>query len=435
MNVILRVVSGPHVGQQYVFDRHSTFRVGRSTEADFSVPDDPFLSRYHLWIEFNPPVCLLKDLSSTNGTRVNGRRVQEFRLRDGDVISAGKSEFQVQVEGTLEQMRLIRCLVCQREAHEDVPVNAEPEEDGHIRWVCEHCQKQRRLYPAPPEGYWIEELIGSGGMGDVYRARALATGRIVAIKVMNTQAAIGDRAIKYFKREMEVLQKLKHPHIVEFYAVDENLGGFQLIMEYVDGPNASQWQAAQDGRPPVRAVVSLGVQLLEALAYAHGEGYVHRDIKPSNLLLKGSGSELFVKLSDFGLAKSFLDNGGFKTLTHQGDVGGSMGFLSPDHLRDFGEVKQAADLYSVGATMYYLLCGKYPYLDFDPMNTNAYIMILEHPTVPVRVHRPEVPEGLDRVLRKSLEKQPRDRWRTAEQMAEALRPYLEVEERGTTAEG
>ena len=265
-------------------------------------------------------------------------------------------------------------------------------------------------------------------MGEVFRARQLATGRFVAIKMMVPTVAASDRAKEYFRREMEVLHDLRHPHIVAFYEVVEDDGQFHLIMEYVPGQNALEWTGSMPGRRlSIPQAARLGVQLLGALAHAHEKGYVHRDIKPSNLLITGPDDRPDLKLSDFGLAKNFRDNAGFTGLTHQGDIGGSVGFISPDHIRDFREVKEPADIYSAGATLYYLLTGEYPFLDFDPNKTNAYTMILEHPPVPLRVHRPDAPEGLERLLRKALEKQPRDRWRSAEAMAVALRPFLDEE--------
>jgi hypothetical protein len=425
MTVVLRVTAGPHQGQEYLFDRHDTFIVGRSTEAHFPVPDDRFLSRDHFLIEFNPPSCYLKDMGSTNGTKVNGQRVAEAHLRDGDVISAGKSSFVIQVQSDLDEMARIRCRVCNREAPEGVAVAAGPADQATIAWYCEPCREHRRRYPTPPEGYWIEARIGGGGMGEVYRARELATGRLVAIKMMIPAVAAGDDAKLRFKREMMVMKDLRHPNIVAFYDMFEDDGQFQLIMEYADGKNARDWVTKLPGPLAIGAAARIGVQLLSALAHAHDKNYVHRDIKPSNLLVIGPVERPDVKLSDFGLAKNFRDDAGFAGLTHTWDVGGSIGFVSPDHIRDFREVGPPADIYSAGATLYYLLTRHYPFLDFDPNKISAYTMILEHPPVPLRVHRPDAPEGLDRLLRKALEKEPYARWKSARAMGEALRPFLE----------
>ena len=184
-------------------------------------------------------------------------------------------------------------------------------------------------------------------------------------------AASGERARGYFRREMDVLQRLRHPNIVEFYdIVDDGSGQFQLIMEFVDGPNARKFaDNFPERKLPIPLVARIGVQLLAALEHAHENGFVHRDIKPSNLLLPARQTGPMLKLSDFGLAKSFRDEAGFGGLTHQGDIGGSSGFISPDHIRNFREVREPGDIYSVGATLYYLLTNKYPFLDFDPNRT------------------------------------------------------------------
>ncbi|HEY2157661.1 MAG TPA: FHA domain-containing serine/threonine-protein kinase [Isosphaeraceae bacterium] len=423
MKVDLEVSAGPHAGTVYHFDRHDTFVVGRSSQAQFSVPDDGFLSRNHFLIEFNPPACLLRDLGSTNGTKVNGLRVETVRLRNGDEIVAGGSSFVIHVEESSEEALRVHCLGCGASAPLELMLAGEPG-DMPASWLCEACKENRRKYPRTHADYLIDRKIGGGGMGEVYLARHLATNRPVAIKMMTPAVAASQRAKLRFERELDVLKHLKHPKIVEFYDVFDLAGQYQLVMEYVDGKNALAWVGALAEPLTLTAAASLGVQLLSALDHAHQKGYVHRDIKPSNLLVQGQAHHPKMKLSDFGLAKSFRDNAGFAGLTHQGDIGGSSGFISPDHIRDFREAKEPADLYSAGATLYYLMSGQYPFFGFDPNRADSYTMILEHPPVPLRAHRPDVPDTFDRVIRKALEKQPAARWKTAAEMAAALVPFV-----------
>ena len=425
MIVVLRVTAGPRAGTEFVFDRHDTFVVGRSTQVQFPVPDDGFLSRNHFLIEFNPPTCFLRDLGSTNGTKVNGTRIDTARLRDGDAIEAGESGFIVRVEETtMGGDPRIRCVGCGRDAPPDLAICALMDED-EISWLCDSCIDHRQRYPTTAPDYLIEKRIGGGGMGEVYLARHLPTNQPVAIKMMVPSIATSDRAKLRFRRELDVLKDLRHPNIVTYHTMFDIDGQFQLVMEYVVGKDAHLWVESLAEPLTASAAARIGVQLLMALDHAHHKGYVHRDIKPSNLLVSGPMARPTVKLSDFGLAKSFRDNAGFAGLTHQGDIGGSGGFISPDHIRDFREAKEPADIYSAAATLYYLLTGQFPFYHFDPNRVDAYTMILEHPTVPLRAHRPDLPESLERILRRGMEKQPRDRYKSAAAMAAALRPLID----------
>jgi serine/threonine-protein kinase len=429
MEVLLRVKSGPHAGQEFQLNCPDTFVVGRSSMVPFSMHEDRLLSREHFRIELTPSLCRLKDLGSTNGTKVNGLRVESTLLRDGDKITAGDSEFQVQIrEHGDGASPPVRCLGCGQVATADA-LAAAPDDGDSSGWLCSDCEAARRRFPATHRDYMIERRIGGGGMGEVFLARQLSTNRPVAIKMMGPTGASSEKARDYFRREMEVLKNLLmpngqcHPNIVAFYDIFEIDNQFQLVMEHVAGKNAQEWVASLSTPLPIAIGVRIGRLLLSALEYAHSRGYVHRDIKPSNLLLIGPLQRPQLKLSDFGLAKNFRDSEG--GLTRQGDIGGSVGFISPDHIRDFSVVKEPADIYSAGATLYYLLTLQYPYLNFDPRRGDAYQMVLEHPPVPIRAHRPDAPEGLERVLRKALEKQPEDRWKSAAMMSEALRPFLE----------
>jgi eukaryotic-like serine/threonine-protein kinase len=296
--------------------------------------------------------------------------------------------------------------------------------------LCGACLDKRRRHPRTNPDYLIEKLIGSGGMGEVYQARQLSTNRPVAIKMMPSTSAASEKAKDYFRREMTVLKDLLmpngrcHPNVVAFYDIFEIEEQFQLVMEYVAGKNALDWTRDLGVPLSISSAARIGRLLLSALDYAHSKGYVHRDIKPSNLLVIGPPQNLQLKLSDFGLAKNFRENEGFAALTHQGDIGGSVGFMSPDHIRDFGDIKEPADIYGAAATLYYLLTMTYPFYGFNPHRHDAHVIILENPPVPLRAHRPDAPEGFERVLRKGLEKRPRDRWRSAAEMAEALRPFI-----------
>lgn len=444
MEVVLRVTFGPHAGDERLLQGTRSFVVGRAPHVELPMPDDRLLSREHFRVALNPPHCVLVDLNSTNGTKVNGLRVESAPLRSNDVIMAGDSTFVVRFQetraGETADARCPGCGSC------FVIDGAEPADP-----LCADCAARRKKFPRTDPAYLIERMIGDGGMGEVYLAKHLTTHRPVAIKMMPTTRGASERGRSYFRREMQVLKDLLmpsgdcHPNIVAFYEVLVVDRECQLIMEYVAGKNALEWlgslstvegptersdtvvvrpsQEGDNAAPvlPVASALRIGWQLLSALAYAHDKGYVHRDVKPSNILVMGPAHRPKVKLSDFGLAKSFRENSEFDALTGQGVIGGSVGFVSPDHIRDFRNLKAAADIYCAAVTLYYLLTMKFPYLGFNPQDAEAYTMILEHPPVPLRVYRPDAPEGLERLLRKALEKHPQARWASASQMAQAIR--------------
>lgn len=426
MKIVLRVTDGPRAGREFVAENHEAFVVGRSPLVSFPIPEDDALSRYHFLIEFHPPACLLRDLESRNGTFVNDKPARgSVRLREGDVVAAGGSRFAIQLvessDAASREGRIV-CARCGVEAPPDLIRAGDETGVTSFQWHCAPCGRERGNLPDPPPGYRILERVGEGGMGVVYKARHLKTDRLVAIKLMIPAVAASERAKQYFRREINVIRDLRHPNILRYYGVHESEGQFQLITEFVEGSNLNQWRKARKGPVPIPQALTVGIQLLEALAHAHDKGYVHRDIKPSNILLAGKDPLVpIVKLTDFGLSKSFRDNAGFTGLTHQDDVGGSLGFLAPDQIRNFREAREPADIYSTGATLYHLLTGRYPLLNFDPSRGDAYAMILEHPPVPLRVHRPDAPDALVEILARSLQKRPEQRWRSAQEMADALK--------------
>ncbi len=434
MPVLLRVTSGPHLGQEYATDRPESFLVGRSSRVQFSMSRDLLLSREHFQIEHAPPFCHLVDLGSTNGTKVNGLRVERVLLREGDVISAGDSSFLVHFSADSEERKAF--LICAGCGGRIPRLNLNSELDHGTEstcnpyQLCQECEHRRLEFPKTKVDILIESWIGGGGMGQVYKGRQLSIGRPIAIKMISPATPLGDKAEAFFAREIEIMRDLLmpngecHPSIVTFYEMYKIEGEFHLVMEYVDGKNALEWVKGLDRPLPISSAAQIGRHLLSALDYAHGKGYVHRDVKPTNLLVMGPVHRPRVKLSDFGLAKSFEGTEGLTTFTREGDLGGSIGFISPDQIRQYSDVRAPSDIYSAAVTLFYLLTNRYPYLGFDgAIRSEALDAILQNPPLPLRALRPDAPEGFERVLLKAMAKQPKDRYRTALQMAEALRPF------------
>ena len=427
MRVTLRVLAGPYHGQEFVFDQHDTFLIGRSENAHLYLPEDRFFSRHHCLLEIAPPRCFLRDLGSTNGTYVNGQRVQESFLKSGDRIQGGQTvlEVDVQVEQRPSEAEAptltkpieikIECANCGRRETVEGSATNEP-----MTFICEECREELKRQPQPVPGYEMIKLLGRGGMGCVMLARSEKTGRAVAIKTLLPEVAVTDQAVRRFVREIEVAAALDHPNIVRYLESGTHNGAVYLVTEFVEGSDAARLADSQGGRLPYKQAIDVITQALDALAYAHGKGYIHRDIKESNILLSGSAPNYTAKLTDFGLAKSFTQSG-MSGITMAGDMAGTFAYMPPEQIKDFRNVKPTSDIYAIGMTAYSLLAGDTA-LDVGPSGDMAATVraIFEAPIVPLRQRVPEVPERAAEVIERALAKDPAHRWQSAAAMRTAL---------------
>jgi eukaryotic-like serine/threonine-protein kinase len=235
--------------------------------------------------------------------------------------------------------------------------------------------------------YELLAPIGAGGMGEVYRARDTRLGRDVAIKVSNQQFS------ERFEREAHAVAALNHSHICHLYDV----GPDYLVMEFVEGTPLK-------GPLPLEKTIEYAVQTLDALDAAHQKGITHRDLKPANILVTKQG----IKLLDFGLAKQapvIKETDATRALTDQGQIVGTLQYMSPEQLQG-KEADARSDLFSFGCVLYELLTGKRA---FDGTNKASVIAaILEREPASL-----EVPRPLDRIVRRSLAKDPDQRFQTA----------------------
>ncbi len=253
--------------------------------------------------------------------------------------------------------------------------------------------------------YEILELIGVGGMANVYRARDLKENRIVAVKVLREEFLDNEELVRRFKNESKAIGLLSHPNIVKVFDVNFSDAVQYIVMEYIDGITLKEYI---ERKKPLswKDTVHFTVQILRALQHAHDRGIVHRDIKPQNIMLLEDGS---IKVMDFGIAR--FSRSETRTITDK--TIGSVHYISPEQAK--GDITDAkADLYSVGIMMYEMLTGKLPF-DSDSAVSIAIKQISDAPKSPREIV-PEIPEGLEEITLKAMAKDPSVRYQSASQM-------------------
>ncbi|MEM9070660.1 MAG: protein kinase [Myxococcota bacterium] len=304
---------------------------------------------------------------------------------------------------------------------------------GHAATFCQKdgAQLSAEAAPDPYVGrvilgqFRVEEAIGAGGMGTVYRAHQTTLGRDVAVKILHPELAANPDAVRRFHREARVATKLEHPNLVRVLLFGEmpDHGGLYLVMEYLEGKSLTQ-VLREDGALQLPRALHVATQICDAVGVAHAQGVVHRDVKPENIMLvRRHGDPDFVKVLDFGIARLLWDEQ--TALTQSGVIFGTARYISPEGAS--GEHTDArSDVYSISVLIYQLLAGATP---FDATTPVAMLMkhINDHPT-PLRSTKEgrHVPEAVADVVMRGLQKSPARRYADASELAAALREAAEV---------
>jgi len=267
--------------------------------------------------------------------------------------------------------------------------------------------------------FLLLELIGEGGMGRVYKALHTRLGRDVALKVIRKEKLSNPQTIRRFHQEIQAVAHLSHPNVVLAFDADQVNETNYLAMEYVEGIDLTKLVKAR-GPLPIPEACEYIRQGAIGLQHAFERGLVHRDVKPSNFIVAKSGQ---VKVLDLGLAMLKEMPGGEEAsrVTQEGFVLGTPDFLAPEQAKNPLAVDTRADVYALGATLFYLLTGKVPYDGASP--TEKMIRHVSDPPPQLRVHRPEAPQQLDAIIQWMMAKRPEDRPQTPIQAAIALQPF------------
>jgi len=274
---------------------------------------------------------------------------------------------------------------------------------------CDHASALGTLGP-----YTVTEVVGSGGMGIVFKALDPALNRYVAVKALAPHLATSGAARRRFAREAQAAAAVVHEHVVAIHAVQEVDGLPYLVMPYIDG-RSLQERLNRNGPLEIKEILRIGMQAAAGLAAAHTQGLVHRDVKPANILLE-NGVER-VKLTDFGLARTIDD----ASLTQSGVLAGTPQYMAPEQAR--GEaVDHRSDLFSLGSVLYAMCTGH------SPFRAETMVAVLrrlcDETPRPIREVNPDIPDWFAEIVERLHEKQPTDRFQTAEEVADLLGRHL-----------
>lgn len=261
--------------------------------------------------------------------------------------------------------------------------------------------------------YEIIEKIGNGGMATVYKAKDLVLKRYVAVKILREEYTTDNEFIKRFNTEAESAASLTHPNIVSVYDVGKEGNLYYIVMELIKGKTLKEI-IVEDGRMGWKWSVKIAKQIAQALETAHRNNIIHRDIKPHNIIITEDGT---AKVTDFGIAKAVSNS----TITAFGTTIGSVHYFSPEHARG-GYTDAKSDLYSLGVVLYEMVTGRVPF-DADTPVSVALKHMQEKPVPPIELN-PAIPQSLNDLILKAMEKDPNMRYSTATEMIEDLDKIL-----------
>ena len=284
-------------------------------------------------------------------------------------------------------------------------------------------QPDTRELPRRIGNYELQEVLGQGGMGVVYRAVQYAGDtpiREVALKLIRIDQWFGvedkrnGQLLARFREETRFASQLEHPNIIRVYDIGQMDGLDYFSMQIINGTDLALFVQKQS--PSFNRIAEMLIPIARAIAFAHAKGIVHRDLKPSNILIDQRGKPY---IADFGLAKSTFGN---SDLTQTGQILGTPGYMAPEQASgEHNEVGPSADIYGLGGLLYYCLTGQAPFVAANVLD--ALVKVLESDPIPPRTLNVQIPRSLEQVCMRCLEKKAEDRYETALEVAEDLERF------------
>ncbi len=458
--ITFTVRQGPDSGKTQTFNQLEEILIGKDPRCDFVI-DCRGVSRMHCKLEYAARGWTIVDLKSTNGVLVGDKLIggrtgnvdQHLLANPSEHIRVGEVLIEVLIgnpnpdktevlhfgdqpiasvpltprpnrpkETPAESIPFVRKNTHVFTASPTAPATTEKthdqradDDDGSLATI-DHTPAEE--LPRTFRNFHLTKLIGVGGMGRVFLATDARSKTTAAIKFLKPQEDQSDANRARFVREMEIASSLTHPSIVKLLDCGDEAGQLFIVMEFCNGGNLSEL-FARTGKLPLRRGIRLLDRLLAGIELAHAAGIVHRDLKPQNILLHRDSSGKFKpKISDFGLAKSYL-LAGESGMTVSGTVGGSWAYMPKEQLTNFRFVSPSSDVWSLGAIFYEAIAGELPrehLPGMDPVRT-----ILNSKIKPIEGAIESAPHQLSEFMNCCLHEEPKQRYSDAAEMRQSLR--------------
>ncbi len=428
-SVTLTLESGPLKGRKFQFTSRTTCVIGRAKDCYPQMPNDPShqtISRYHCLLDINPPAIRIRDLSSRNGTFVNGKiigkgakKTTEFEcdLSQGDQIKLGYTPLRVQIH------------------HPD------PQPGGRSvifsRGGLAPGESTNSATLPAVKGYTTLKFLGQGRVSQVYLVRHDETGKLLALKVMRPQGVSNPEAIATFLHDLEHLKALHHSNIVQLYDYGYWGDRFFLILEYCQGGTVAKVMQQQGTCLSIDESLGIILQLLNGFDYAHNldipdakpgniwhenRGVIHGNLEPSNIFFadKIGGNSALVKLGDYALDKAF-DLAGLSGLTMTGEQANRPGFTCRQQVLDIKYMQTDLDIWAAAASLYFMLTGRFvrDFTGHDP-----WLVVLQTEPIPIRDRNPNIPKALAELIDLALVDYPHIHFKKAAAFKRALEAVI-----------
>ncbi len=414
--VRIRIEHGQDAGRTYRFSKSGVYVLGRHPSAALRLLDMKVSKGHcHIRVGNGNGTASLTDLGSTHGTLLNGNPVKDGApLHPGDEIRLGMTILRVLSDGPADEEVVPSAEgAAEFTASEDLAATA-----AFRRPIGKPAEGPPRKAFPPDElvgkdlgGYRVLEKIGQGGMGAVYIAEQKSLNRKVALKVLSERLVKDAAFVDQFVNEARAAGQLNHPNVVQVYDVGQENGRYFFSMEYVSGGSLEDRIRAQ-GPADWRQALPWFIDAANAFIFAQRRGILHRDVKPDNLMVAEDGS---AKLCDLGLAKKSEA----QDLLQQGIIG-TPHFISPEAIRRKKDVDARSDLYSLGCTFFRLLTGENPYGGAGKSVKDILMAHLKDPVPRISAKNPDVPKDLDDTVFRLMQKEPEERFASAEELFHAL---------------